>query len=340
MIEKPEIIATYLDVDGQVSGTRAEVIVERANAQGLQSEWLKIQPLSAGWDAEPEGTFKSGAAPVFALKEAVRLLGTGTDVVVISGKDFLRTEYSSADRARLMAVFDGATVAELYTELADEFMRRHGISEDCFLELARALEANYRKTAVRRGLEISPAGTRDRMVTRLFRLVDCANPVIDFEGEVVLATPQAAARLGMVGVQVVAVSTAEVPDGPAHIVELAGYAHLEKVLAEIGQTVDLAQIIADPSAALEIYTCFPVVPMAFMIAAGWAKTPAEMLAILAQREITTSGGMNFARAPWNNPSLQGLILVARAIENGSPVGLLHSNGGLGGRQAVAVLRRS
>ncbi len=335
-----EIIGTYLDVDGQVSGTRSEVIVERATALGLVTETLQIQPLSAGWDAEPAGSFKSGAAPIFALAEAVRLLSAGTDVVVISGRDFLRSEYSSADRARLMAVFDDVTVAELYTELADEFIRREGISESRFLELARALEANYRKTAVRRGLKVAPVGANDRMVTGLFRLVDCANPVIDFEGEVVVATANAAALFGEEGVQVVAVSTVEVADGPAHIGALAGYAHLKKVMGEIGESVDLAQIIADPSAALEVYTCFPVVPLAFMVAADWAKTPAEMLALLERREITTSGGMNFARAPWNNPALHGLILVARAVLAGASVGLVHGNGGLGGRQGIAVLQRS
>lgn len=338
-VERVEIVSTYLDVDGQVSGARSEAVVDRAGALGLTCRRLVIQPLLAGWDVEPADSFKSGAAPVFAVEEAVRLLETGTDLVVVSGKDFLRTEYSSAERARLMAVFGDTSVAELYTELAEAFMGIHGISEDEFRELARALEVNYRKTAMRRGLKVAPVGVNDRMVTELFRLVDCANPVIDFEGEVVLARSSVAARLEMEGVEVAAVATVEVPDGPEQVGALAGYGHLREMLAEVSEQVGLDELLGG-DAALELYTCFPVVPLAFMEAVGWAKTPAEMLEFLGKHAVTTTGGMNFARAPWNNPALHGLILVARAVQGGLRIGLVHGNGGLGGRQGVVVLRAS
>lgn len=341
----PWIVSTYLDVDGKVSGTRSEPVLARAESLGLVSRELVIQPLSAGWDAEPPGTFKSGAGPIFALAEACRLLESEADVVVISGKDLLRTGYTSEERARQMAVFGEVTVADLYTDLAEVFMKNQGMSTDEFREVARALEANYRRTAERRGVKIAPAGSHERPVTRLFRLVDCANPVVDFEGEVVLATPEAAQKLGVAAkdcARVAAVATAEVPDGPEQIGALAGYGHLRAVVERIGEQVDLQRLL-EPDAALEVYTCFPVVPLAFLMALletlGREGTLAEVLELLAEREITTTGGMNFARAPWNNPALHGLILVARAVVAGAGMGLVHGNGGLGGRQGVAVVGR-
>ena len=260
------------------------------------------------------------------------------DLVVVRGKEKLRTTYTSEERARLMDVFPGTPLPQAYTELAQEFMNLHGISEDLFKELARALEANCRKTAIERGLEVPEVGKNDRFITRLFRLADCANPVCDFEGEVLLATPDAARRLGMAGPQLAAVAISEIPDGPKNIPVLAKYEHLKSVWERVAKTKEISKLFGDPGAiALEVYTCFPVVPLAYLWAAGWAQTPAEMLEFLKHHPITLSGGMNFARAPWNNPALRGVILAARAVENGAMLGLVHGNGGLGGRQGICVL---
>jgi hypothetical protein len=338
MKDAPLIISTFLDDDGRISGTRSEPLLKRAGGLGLTAAELMIQPLSAGWDAEPPGTFKSGAGPIFALAEAKRLLGTGTDLVVVRGKEELRTAYTSEERGRLMDVFSGTPLPQAYTELAQEFMHLHGISEEMFKELARALEANCRKTALERGLKVPNLGKNDGFITRLFRLADCANPVCDFEGEVVLATPEAAIRLGMTGVRVAAVEISEIPDGPENVEKLAKYEHLRSVFQRVSKSTGLSNLFSGiDDVALELYTCFPVVPLAYLWAVGWAQSPAEMLEFLKHHPITLSGGMNFARAPWNNPALRGVILAARAVENGARVGLVHGNGGLGGRQGVCAI---
>jgi len=211
------------------------------------------------------------------------------------------------------------------------------------LKLSKALEANCRRTALERGLNIGEPGKNNRFITSLFRLVDCANPVTDFEGEIVIATPGAASRLEVNGVRISAVEINEVPDGPENIKGLATYDHLKSLVKTISDQVQITVpgwSLADRSQpmALELYTCFPVVPLAFLWAAGWAKTPDEMLEFLARTPITLSGGMNFARAPWNNPALRGVILAARAVKNGAKLGIVHGNGGLGGRQGVCVLQ--
>lgn len=65
----------------------------------------------------------------------------------------------------------------------------------------------------------------------------------------------------------------------------------------------------------------------------------QMPEFLLKHSITITGGMNLARAPWNNPALNGLItMVQRMQMNGENIGLIHANGGLGYRQGVAILR--
>ncbi|OLN28807.1 hypothetical protein DSOL_3884 [Desulfosporosinus metallidurans] len=50
--------------------------------------------------------------------------------------------------------------------------------------------------------------------------------------------------------------------------------------------------------------------------------------------------MNFARAPWNNPALNALIDMCKAMRKGvKNYGLVHGNGGIGEIQGVAILER-
>lgn len=328
------IISTYLNDDGRISGTRADAVVQRADVEGLRVESLYIQPLSADWNSEPAGTFKSGAGPLFALAEASRLLQSGVDLVRISGTEFLR-QYVSEERSRKMQVFPGISLPEAYTSLAEAFIEQRGISEEEFQKLASALERNYLRTATSRGIIVKPGG--DALVTRLFRRVDCANPVTDFEGELLVASDLACAALGLTGPRVLEVATSEVDDGPENIEELAGYSHLQDVFVRATEGVDIQNPSFNGQLILEAYTCFPPVPLAFLECSGLAQTPSEMMTFLEKNPITVSGGMNFARAPWNNPALRGLIMVAEALKTKDAYGIVHGNGGLGGRQGIALL---
>ena len=87
-----------------------------------------------------------------------------------------------------------------------------------------------------------------------------------------------------------------------------------------------------------MYTCYPVVPLGFLQATGLAVDFDQLVQVLRTREVTVTGGMNIARAPWNNPALRGLIAMVRALEQRpQTVGLVHGNGGLGYAQGIALL---
>ena len=48
--------------------------------------------------------------------------------------------------------------------------------------------------------------------------------------------------------------------------------------------------------------------------------------------------MNLARAPWNNPALNGLItMYHQLMDSPQQFGLVHGNGGIGYRQGIAIL---
>jgi len=61
---------------------------------------------------------------------------------------------------------------------------------------------------------------------------------------------------------------------------------------------------------------------------------------LKHHEITVTGGMNIARAPWNNPALNGLIEVTKQLVRGNvQYGMVHGNGGIGEAQGITVQER-
>lgn len=93
-------------------------------------------------------------------------------------------------------------------------------------------------------------------------------------------------------------------------------------------------------ALLEAYTCYPVVPLAFLLASRIAPSPDAIPELLQHFEITVTGGMNLARAAWNNPCLNALIAMYERLTEGTlSVGAVHGNGGLGYKQGFALLVR-
>ena len=66
----------------------------------------------------------------------------------------------------------------------------------------------------------------------------------------------------------------------------------------------------------------------------------EISEFLNEHTITVTGGMNLARAPWNNPALNGLITMYHRLCSGTETyGMVHGNGGLGYRQGVALVAK-
>lgn len=337
------IVAAAREVDGAGSLAPVEERWKELGEQGRLVE-LTIDPLAAGWDTPvAPNHFRSGCAPIDALAHADRLVRAGgADAVLIRGEDDLRAQYGRdrAALARQMAIYgDECSIPEAYTRLAHAFSRRHGLSTDGFKNLAAALFENYIRTAERSEAYRAPKPAAFEMVTDLFRKVDCANPVVDFSGALIVASKSFA---GDGAIEILAVETAQASgDGPDNVAELARYDHLkaacEAAYARAG--IDLPREFLAGRALLEAYTCFPVAPLGFLLASGIVHDLHEVPALLAAHEITVTGGMNLARAAWNNPALNALVVMCERLAGGDVrLGAVHGNGGLGYRQGLALLR--
>ncbi len=309
---------------------------------------LVIDPLFAGWDTPVKpGHYRSGCAPLEALDNAYSLIIENQyDAVLIQGKDDLKTgkEYSGDKRKKWMAIYNGITIPEAYNKLADTFIKKNGVLEEDFFLLVDALYQNHKRAAIQRGIYKEPDIKWFEKMTPLFRGVDCANPYIDFHGAILMGNSRAfqflfqeneiEKRIEMSGTGL----GSTVGDGEKYIEEIVEYKHLQKALktAEDISGISLKQELFNHNIFLELYTCYPIVPLAFLYKTGMGHTSEEIRRILENIPVTVTGGMNFARAPWNNPALNGAIALLEELKHSSvKYAMVHGNGGLGYKQGVA-----
>lgn len=353
-MSKAFVIAAAKTLDSVGCQKHCLALEERVRDKGLTLQELVIEPLSADWHSpEPENHFRSGCAPIEALARAKQLVEQGVDAVLISGEDHLKSGYARVERLKKMAVYgEEYPLTEAYNDLASHFMRVHDHEDEHFREIANALFENY-KLSYRNALadDFDPALLPDerwyKPITSLFRGVDCANPMVDFSGRMLICSERVADHLDVPvseRIEVCSVGLGRLEgDGRDYIDQIASYSHLkaayEQCCAEAD--VDFPHMFRSGNALLETYTCYPVVPMAFLMISGLVDLLEEVPAFLKEHSITITGGMNLARAPWNNPALNGLIaMYSQLIQGDKAFGMVHGNGGLGYRQGVALLAKA
>lgn len=346
-MEKAYIVAAESSIDGNCSFENTESIENSFKDINIPVTQFHIDPLEAGWHSKPlKNHFRSGCAPVEAVHEATRQIADKTaQVVVISGEDNLRSSYSSETRQKMMAIYgDELSIPDLYNKLAETFIQSNRISKDEFKLIAGALFENYQRTYSRNNSECNPDAKWFEHITDLFRGVDCANPVTDFKGKLIVCDKKTALECGIEEsnlIEIAGTGISSTEDGPENIHKFVEYDHLVQAYETACETagVDIGAEFLNKNALLEIYTCYPVVPLAFLLKTGIAKSYKKIPALLSQYEITITGGMNLCRAPWNNPSLNALIHMYRELQNGTfQYGAVHGNGGLGYKQGIVILK--
>lgn len=352
-----KIIAGYarIDRDDSVKLNQAmahyQTRLETIEQLGIKPIKLTIEPLSTDWYSELKPNhFRSGCAPIMALEHAQQLIIQGHHAVIISGDEPLKTGYQRQERHQLMSIYaDDCSIAQLYNELANEFIKHHQINDQHFIELADALFINHSKShqaaqQQQRAHFAAPEPKWFNHVTKLFRGVDCANPLIDFSGRLLLCSEPLARQLAldsatMVEVTGIGLGLLEI-DEVEQLPLIAQYEHLSQAyrVACHQAKLDFNELIIEKKVLIELYTCYPVVPLAFLISGGLVKSLNDIPLFLAQQLVTITGGMNLARAPWNNPALNGLIEMYQQLTTTShQYGLVHGNGGIGYRQGIAIL---
>lgn len=301
-------------------------------------------------------TYKSGASPIQALFDAKELINHNLyDAVFIFGFDPLLTNkqaYGKDAIKQAMDIFNGKSILECYNLISHRICKELGISKEFFFSLTNALYSNYHKTYTRitdKNITYERGRLLNDLNGDLFRITDCADPNIDFAGGVILVNQETSdlLNIGYRGVKVSAAKYRMVRGNPECIDKLVGqknnlFFHMRSSFLEAQDEakIDVLEEVKNGNLLLELYTCYPPIPLAFLLTTNMVKSPGEIPDFLLNYEVTITGGMNLARAPWNNPALNGLIEMSIALMNG-PIkyGLVHGNGGIGEIQGVAILER-
>ncbi|MCO1602841.1 hypothetical protein [Desulfosporosinus nitroreducens] len=301
-------------------------------------------------------TYKSGASPVQTLCDAKELIDEDLyDAVFIFGYDPLLTNkhvYGKNTIQQAMDIFNGKSILECYNLISHRMCEEMGISKEFFLQLTDDLYRNYLKTYVKNTNQ-KVTYDRGRMLENLkgdlFRMTDCANPNIDFAGGVILANDQTANLITLPygRVKVSGTKYNMVKGTPESIDKLVGqknnlFAHLRSSFsaAQEQAKINVFEEFRKGNLCLEVYTCYPPIPLAFLLTTEMVESILELPEFLLNHEITVTGGMNLNRAPWNNSALNSLIEMCNTmIHSGIKYGLVHGNGGIGEIQGVAILEK-
>jgi hypothetical protein len=347
----PELViaAAGRVIDGE--GPMAEVRErrDRLEESGLRVQEYRLAPLRFGWHAPlPAGYLKGACAPIEGLLAAREAIAAGAiDAVLITGDDLLKTAFADqpGERDRLMRVYGERTFLSAYDELAGALRARLGLSEREFEHLAECLFENYWSAWTQLHPDAKrPAEMWFAKVTPHFRGVDCANPSIDFEGALLATTPEHARAAGLEPADCVTIAGMSVrrkcDDGIQHIPEIVGYEHLAAAYREACEQAghSVGELLLANRARIEIYTCYPAVPIGFLYATELAHDPDDAEEFLSRHPATITGGLNLARAPWNNSTLSTMIQATQMIRAGeTPIIGVHSLAALGYKQAFAIL---
>ena len=348
---KTIIIAADKIIDHQGSFKKTDLILTQIQKLGMRMEILEIMPLIRPWnDKLGPLEFKSGASAMAAIEKAKSLLSKNqSDVIIIQGQDFLKTGIDRKERSELMKLYEGGfSPLDGYEKLTSLFLKKNKITDDEYFTIRDLIFQNLLRTWQKKSKKNKlPEKRWYESLTHYFRGVDCANPNIDYQGRIILTTPQGAKKLGIPKekhVEILVNSSVKLKvDGMESLPHVAPYRHLKKAIkaTEKAAKIDFLKEIKKKNLLLDAYTCYPVVPMALLMSMGLIKKPSDFENVLKDLSLTVTGGLNLSRAPWNLTSLNALIEMRQTLltSKKAKYGLVHGNGSLGNHQGITVLKK-
>jgi len=350
----------------------ASSLLKKARQEGYRVACFFIDPLMYTFEAGNEfylnilaldslenvNYYHSGAGPIHAIADAKAAIQGGlADIVAVFAYEPLyinkKTYGKDAVNQAMDDVFRGKSLIYLYNCLGEQMCKVLGISQDRFRELADALYDNHCRVYEKLHGEGSARRERGKSLAALggglFRMTDVANPNIDFAGGVILGSGKAASELRTLEKPVI-VKAAEremVRGGEDRVPELVGsqeniFPHLRRVFRRIETKagISLPEEAGKANLLLNAYTCYPPIPLAFLLAGGFVKTAEEIPGFLREHDLTVNGGMSLARAAFNNPALTALIEICQKLQGSAEkYGIVHGNGGMGEQHGLALVER-
>ncbi len=339
-------------VDGIGSLSKTEELRETLSKSDARVLEFEIASIKDGWHKPlPKNRLRCACSPMIAIDSAQKLFENHElDAIVIHGKDYIKTDFQDkkAERDQLMHIYgENGHILDAYHRLAHEFIKYWKISREEFRSLSEVIFKNHLRVWRRKNpIQKKPDDKWFKPVTDLFRGVDCANPSVDFEGSLIIGTKEIAKKCNLEPepcIQIIGCNIQQCcEDNMDSIPKIVPYDHLRLSFKKACEQANLDFIhkYLSGTAALEIYTCYPVVPLGFLFKTGLVSSTVEIPGFLDKHSLTITGGLNLAKAPYDNTTLYAFIKMAEHLRaDESPlIGGIHSVGALGYKQAFAILK--
>lgn len=342
------IIGAYSKYDHFGSYKHINSIEQLASSKELPIITQHIAPLDAGWGKPlPENMFQGGYAALKIAKDLENEIQDGA-ILKISGKDLLKSNISSEERQKLFTIYsDNRSILDGYYQVAQSYIAKKGFSKEEFLELAEALFENYWQSWLNHYPDAKRPGEKwFHYINDLFRGVDCANPVIDFEGSILIASKEISDLLEISAkdrIKICGIGVAQNGhDGPEWADDIIKYSHIKKAIseAEASAAINFKEKFFNDQAYLQLYTCYPLAPIAFLLESGMTSDIQQAIDFVKTYPVTFTGGLNLARAPVNNTTLRDLITLYEKRFEHTGIWGVHSVCALGHIQAFAILENN
>lgn len=345
------LISAQQIIDGKGSTYDTDEIINTCKNSSLKCKEVKIAPFSHGWNEPlPANYLKSACAPLQAIENNLKSLQNETiDILIVSGSDMAKTDFANNrnKRNKLLKIYGNKTFLEGYELVTKEFLQQYELSRSDFQSVAEHFFKNH--TKVRKTIHndsFFPNQKWFNLITEHFRGVDCANPSVDFEGKIVIGNKKALKALCIKksnNIKILGVGTESIcDDGIEHISKIATYKHLANIFEKVcdESNVDFRKLYLNNEALLEVYTCYPIVPLAFLLSTKFLDNIDQIVNFLENHQITISGGLNLGKAPWNNTTLSHIITMFGLLhdEKYPNIGGIHSNAALGYKQGFMILK--
>jgi acetyl-CoA acetyltransferase len=178
--------------------------------------------------------------------------------------------------------------------------------------------------------EITTPSRDNRLIAWPYTKLQVANPLVN-QGAAVLVTSLAVARAaGIAEHRLIFFHGGASADEPRDYLERDQFCESHAQNAVLRAARDLAESCGHAFDAIELYSCFPVVP----------KMARRTLGLDADLQPTVTGGLTFFGAPLNTYMTHAACAMVRRLRDGARLGLLYGQGGFVTKHHALVLSSS
>jgi acetyl-CoA C-acetyltransferase len=292
-----------------IGGNRPPKLVDLAAARIAAGE-LDVAVV-AGCEAAASLTafLKAGVQPEWTMKPGgpVRF-----------GREIAGTEYGIRHRLarpiRGYALYENALRAALGQTFA-ESQQASAQMYAAFSQVAATHESAWNQTPMSPD-EIATVTPKNRMICFPYPLLMNALAAVDQAAAVVITSVAAARELGVEESKVVYVWGGAGGADSRDLLERVSYSRAPAMEAALDATLAQAGIAAGDLDAVDLYSCFPIVP----------KLSAAHLKLPADKQLTLTGGLTAFGGPGNNYSTHAIANAVEAIRAGAANALVYGNG--------------